>query len=55
MENFTFQFHPQHKKIRELIKTNTIGVPHTLSAKYGFTLPFSKKIFDLIKNLEEVH
>ena len=51
MENFTFQFHPQHKKIRELIKTNTIGVPHTLSAKYGFTLPFSKKNFRFNKKL----
>lgn len=51
MENFTFQLHPQHKKILKLVKTNTIGVPHTLSAKYGFTLPFSKKNFRFNKNL----
>jgi predicted dehydrogenase len=45
MENFTFQLHPQHKKILELIKKNIIGDIQTLSAKYGFTLPFSKKNF----------
>lgn len=51
MENFSFQSHPQHKKILELIKTNTIGDTQTLSAKYGFILPFSKKNFRFNKKL----
>ena len=45
MENFVFKFHPQQKKILELIKKNTIGDIHTFSSKYGFNLSCSKKNF----------
>ena len=45
MENFVFKFHPQQKKILELIKKNTIGDIHTFSSKYGFNLSYSKKNF----------
>ncbi len=51
MENFVFKFHPQHKKILDIIKRNTIGNIHTFSAKYGFNLPRSNQNFRFNKKL----
>ena len=51
MENFVFKSHPQHKKISELIKQNTIGNIHTFSSKYGFNLPRSNQNFRFNKKL----
>ncbi|QDI88783.1 Gfo/Idh/MocA family oxidoreductase [Candidatus Nitrosopumilus sp. SW] len=51
MENFIFKFHPQHKKILELIAKNTIGDIHTISAKYGFNFSHITKNFRFNKKL----
>jgi len=51
MENFVFKFHPQHRKILELITKNAIGNIHTISAKYGFNFSLSKKNFRFDKKL----
>ena len=51
IENFVFKFHPQHKKILEIIEKNRIGKVHTFSAKYGFNFSFSNKNFRLNKKL----
>lgn len=45
MENFVFKSHPQHKKISNVIKKNTIGKIHTFNGKFGFNLPISKQNF----------
>jgi len=45
MENFVFKSHPQHKKISDIIKKNTIGTIHTFNGKYGFNLSHSKQNF----------
>ncbi len=50
MENFVYKFHPQHKKISDIIKTNIIGKIHTFNGKYGFNLPSSKQNFRFNKN-----
>ena len=44
-ENFVFKFHPQHKKILDVIKKNIIGSIHTFNGKYGFNLLPSKQNF----------
>jgi predicted dehydrogenase len=51
MENFVFKFHPQHKKILDIIKQNTIGNIHVFSSKYGFKFPISNKNFRFNKKL----
>jgi len=51
MENFAFKFHPQHKKISEIIKKNTIGEINSFHGKYGFNLQKSIDDFRLKKNL----
>ncbi len=51
MENFVFKFHPQHKKILDIIKQKTIGNIHTFSSKYGFNLPTSNRNFRFDKKL----
>ena len=51
MENFVFKFHPQHKKILDIIKQKTIGNIHTFSSKYGFNLPASNRNFRFDKKL----
>ena len=51
MENFVFKFHPQHKKILDIIKQNTIGNVHTFSSKYGFNIPRSNHDFRFNKKL----
>lgn len=42
MENFVFKFHPQHKKILEMIRRNTIGNVNSFHGKYGFNLQATK-------------
>ncbi len=51
MENFVFKFHPQHKKILDVIAKNTIGDVHTFTVKYGFNFPFSAQNFRLDRKL----
>ena len=51
IENFVFKFHPQHKKILDIIAKNKIGIVHSFSAKYGFNFPFSNKNFRFNKKL----
>jgi len=51
VENFVFKFHPQHKKILDVITKNKIGTPHTFYAKYGFNSLFSSKNFRFNKKL----
>jgi len=41
MEGFMFRFHPQHKKVLELIQSNTIGNLFAFNGMYGFP-PVSK-------------
>ena len=36
LEGFMFRYHPQHKKVNELIKNNRIGKPITFNGKFGF-------------------
>ncbi|MEX0861729.1 Gfo/Idh/MocA family protein [Nitrosopumilus sp.] len=36
MEGFMFRFHPQHKKVKELIDTNKIGDLISFDGKFGF-------------------
>jgi len=36
MEGFMFRYHPQHKKVRELIKQKRIGDLITFNGKFGF-------------------
>ncbi len=50
-ENFVFKFHPQHKKILDIITKNKIGTVHSFSAKYGFNSLFSNKNFRFNKKL----
>ena len=51
IENFVFKFHPQHKKILDIIAKNKIGTIHSFSAKYGFNVLFSNKNFRFNKKL----
>jgi len=51
MENFVFKFHPQHKKIFEIINKNTIGKIDSFHGKYGFNLQKPKDNFRLNKKL----
>lgn len=37
LEGFMFRFHPSHKKIKELIKSNTIGKIFAFYGEYGFS------------------
>ena len=50
-ENFVFKFHPQHKKILDIITKNKIGTVHSFSAKYGFNSLFSNRNFRFDKKL----
>ena len=45
MENFVFKSHPQHKKISNIIKKNTVGKIHTFNGKFGFNLQLSQQNF----------
>ena len=51
MENFVFKFHPQHKKILEVIRKNTIGNVNSFHGKYGFNLSATKNNFRWNKKL----
>ncbi|CAD6516631.1 Dehydrogenase/oxidoreductase [metagenome] len=51
MENFIFKFHPQHKKVSEIIKKNTIGKINSFHGKYGFNLLKSNGDFRFNKEL----
>lgn len=51
MENFVFKFHPQHKKIFELIEKKSIGKIHTIDAKFGFNIKYNKNNFRFSKKL----
>jgi predicted dehydrogenase len=50
MEAFMFRFHPQHSKVKELIKKNILGKLYTFSGFYGFlpiprnNIRFNKKL-----------
>ena len=50
MESLMFRFHPQHKKVQELIKKNYLGKLFTFSGFYGFPpipktdIRFNKKL-----------
>ena len=50
MEAFMFRFHPQHSKVKELIKRNLLGKIYTFSGFYGFlpiprtNIRFDKKL-----------
>lgn len=37
LEGFMFRFHPSHKKVLELIKSNTIGKKFSFYGEYGFS------------------
>jgi len=41
LEGFMYQFHPQHKYVKEYIKNDDIGTPIMFEAKFGF--PFLDK------------
>ena len=49
-EGFMYQFHSQHKIIKNLIKNGHIGFPILFQAQFGFP-PFDKKNFRYNKNL----
>ena len=51
MENFVFKHHPQHKKVSQLIKQNTIGDVQTFNGKFGFNLSDLKQNFRYEKKL----
>jgi len=49
-EGFMYQFHSQHKIIKDLIKNGEIGSPILFQAQFGF-LPLNKENFRYTKNL----
>jgi len=51
LEVFSYKFHPQHKKIKNLIKNNSIGKVKYFIGKYGFPLKVSKSNFRWNKKL----
>lgn len=51
MENFAFRLHPQHTKIFEILRKNTLGKIFSFYGKFGFTLPYSSKNFRFNKKL----
>lgn len=50
-EAFSFVYHPQHKKVLEIIKKGKIGNSFSFSSKFGFILPISNKNFRFKKSL----
>ena len=51
LEAFAYKFHPQHKKIKDLINRNTIGKTKYLESKNGFPLKLPKNNFRFNKKL----
>ena len=51
LEAFSFVYHPQQKKVLEIIKKRTIGKIFSFSAKFGFVLPYSTNNFRFKKSL----
>ncbi len=51
MENFIFKFHPQHKRILDIINKNIIGNVNSFHGKYGFNLQKTKNNFRFNKKL----
>jgi len=51
LEAFSFVYHPQQKKVLEIIKKGTIGKIFSFSAKFGFVLPYSTNNFRFKKSL----
>ena len=49
-EGFMFRYHPQIKKIIELIKNNEIGNITSMESVFGKNLLFKKKIFGIFKS-----
>lgn len=39
MEGFMFRFHPSHKKVKELIRSESIGKIYSFFGRYGFQWP----------------
>lgn len=51
LEGFSFAYHPQQKKVLDLIKNKKIGNVFSFIGKYGFVLPYSKDDFRFKKTL----
>ena len=51
LEAFMFQFHPQQKKIIELLQKNEIGKVFCIHGNFGFNLKYSKNNFRFNKKL----
>lgn len=51
LEGFSFRFHPQHKKIQNLIRKNSLGKIHSFTGKFGFKLLSSSTNFRFNKQL----
>jgi len=51
MENFAFRFHPQHKKVQEIVSKNKLGKIHFFDGKFGFVMPYSKQNFRFQKKI----
>ena len=49
-EGFMFRYHPQIKKVIELIKNNEIGNITSMESVFGKNLLFKKKIFGIFKS-----
>ena len=44
LEGFMFRFHPSHKKVKEIIKSNRLGKIYSFFGRYGFPNPSKKDI-----------
>ena len=44
MEGFMFRFHPQHKKVKELIHEDQLGELYSFHGEYGFPMPNDNNI-----------
>ena len=51
MENFSFLFHPQQKKVLELINSKKFGKVFSFYGKFGFTLNYTSENFRFKKKL----
>ena len=51
LEGFSFAYHPQQKKVLDLIKNKKIGNVFSFIGKYEFVLPYSKDDFRFKKTL----
>jgi predicted dehydrogenase len=49
MEALMFHFHPQHSKVKELVKANYLGKLFNFTGFYGFH-QFQELTLDLIKD-----